>query len=82
MEIKVRLLAGAKLELGRDQLVLQFPAGATRLDLERELARRGLDPASGDLVVLLNGRASRQWPEDRSLSPEDEVLVFNLMSGG
>lgn len=82
IDLRVRLLAGTKLDLGRDHLNLRLAPGATAADLARELARQGLDTTGGRVIILLNGRALNGLPPDAPLSPGDDVSVFNLVSGG
>ena len=83
MTIHVRLFAAIREALGREQVDLTLPAGATPEDAWRELARldeRGtLSARRPNLAAAVNRRYARF---DAPLSEGDEVVFIPPVSGG
>ena len=82
LKLRIRLLAGVRLDLGRRHLDLDLPDEATVGDLARELAGLGLGGEAGRVVVLLNGQPLAHHPQERPLGPDDDLSAFNPVPGG
>ena len=82
MEITVKFLGGLRQEMGMDSTTLWLPDDATLADLEHRLRALGLDLDARKNIVVINQRGLSQWPPDRQLAPDDEVIVFPHIAGG
>jgi len=82
IEIIVKFLGGLRQEVGMERTTLWLPDGATITDLENRLSALGLDLDSNKNIAVLNQRGLSQWPPDRLLDSDDEVIVFPNISGG
>lgn len=83
MTIRVRLFAAIREALGREQVELGLPTGATAEDVWRELVR--LDESGGLSARRLNLAAAvnRKYAKfDAPLSDGDEVVFIPPVSGG
>jgi molybdopterin converting factor small subunit len=80
--IKVKFLGGLRQEMGMPSTILRLPDDATVADLQNQLLALGLDLDEQKNIAVLNQSGLSQWPSDRKLTPEDEVMVFPHISGG
>lgn len=82
IEIPVRFLGGMRATMGTSQMIIHLPEGATIGDLKSHLVILGIDLPSEDTIIILNDLGIEQYPSDRPLVREDEVVVFPNISGG
>lgn len=81
MRVRVRLFAFLRDSVGREQLEVEVPEGATPEDVWRRLAgdHPGLSARRPSLAVAVN-RAYARF--DAPLAPGDEVVFIPPISGG
>ena len=81
MQVTVRLFALAKQRLGRPELVLDLPSGATVADLKRAMAdaHPGLAPLVPNLLIAVQ---SEYAPDDLPIPDGAEVAAIPPVSGG
>ena len=81
VRVKVRLFAGLREAMSRDQLDLELPDDATPEDAWLQLAagREDLAPRRRSLAVAINRRYARF---DERLSDGDELAFIPPVSGG
>jgi molybdopterin converting factor small subunit len=82
MAITVKFLGGLRQEMGMGSTTLWLPDDATVADLELRLRAIGLDLDEQKNIAVINQRGLSQWPPDRHLVPDDEVMVFPNITGG
>jgi molybdopterin converting factor subunit 1 len=81
MIVQVRLFAGARQRVGRDQLRLELPAGATVGELRSQLGRQ-FEQLS-DLLPHLMLALNHDYASDDEVIPANaEVAVIPPVSGG
>lgn len=81
MKIKVKLFGSVRQMVGRSNLELELPAGATVADLQARLQAEfpQLHLESGRVLIAVNLRYARP---DRVLRDEDEVALIPPVGGG
>ena len=81
MRVRVRFFAGIRETVGRPEMQLEVPEGATPEDVWRELASAhpGLAGRRGSLTAAVNRRYSGF---DAVLGDGDEVVFVPPVSGG
>ncbi len=81
MQVTVRLFALAKQSVGRAEVDLQLPEGATVADLKRVLA--GSYPALAPLLPTLMIAVDAEYAQDdRRLAAGSEIAAIPPVSGG
>ena len=81
MVVRVRLFAALREAVGRSEVELELPEGATPEDAWRRLLERhpGLSGRRASLATAVNGRYAAF---DAPLAPGDEVVFIPPVSGG
>lgn len=81
MLVRVRLFAGLREAVGRGELELDLPAGATAEDAWRRLAEAhpGIATRRRSLAAAVNRRYAAF---DTTLGPGDELVFIPPVSGG
>lgn len=80
--VTAKFLGGMHPKAGVYQTTVNFPARAPLAHLIDWLLSLGIDPNSGDLIVILDGIGLRQLPEDFCFVKDCGVFVFPVISGG
>ncbi len=81
--LTVRLLGGLRApQDGEPNLEVALTEGFTVADLRDRLRELGYDPTSAAIIITLNGKGLQQWPSDRPVEREDDVAVFQQITGG
>lgn len=80
--LTVKFLGGLRQEMGMVSTTLNLPDHATVADLQNQLLGLGLDLDEEKNIAVLNQIGLSQYPPDRVLSVDDEVMVFPHISGG
>lgn len=81
MQVRVRLFAVLREEIGAEELELELPLGATAGSMIEILAERSphLSPLLARCLIAVNG--NYEW-RDKALLAGDEVAVLPPVSGG
>ena len=81
MRVRVRLFAALREAVGREELTLEVPAGATAEDVWRALAEE--QPALASRRRSLMASVNRKYaPFDTPVAEGDEVVFIPPVSGG
>lgn len=80
--LQLRLLGGLYQDKLDSPMMLNLPDGSSVQDLENVLKRLGIDPDSTEVIISLSGRGIRQYPAERLLQSDEELIVFPNISGG